>query len=179
MKFAPVPIKAKNGKSVAVRYLKKNDGDLLIDFVKRLSPESRYQRFHVSADELPDDEIRRRLPAYLDVDGVNSVALVALVKETEGRRVIGVARFRRKPGETQAEAAVVVRDDWQRQGIGSALIRQLGLAALSVGVDSFLAIAQAGNHAVHATIRASGMEYDSHFDSGEDYMIIRLQEHSL
>jgi len=71
-----------------------------------------------------------------------------------------------------------VRDDWHRQGLGSALIRQLGELALSLGITSFLAIAQADNHAVHATIRASGLDYDSHYDSGEDYIVINLRDQS-
>ncbi|MER2599940.1 MAG: GNAT family N-acetyltransferase [Caldilineales bacterium] len=179
MAFTPRPIKAKNGKKVAVRFLTPADGDLLVDFVKRLSPESRYQRFHVSTDDMPDAEIQRRLPPYLELDGENSVALVAVVKEAKVERAISIARFRRRPGDTQAEAAVVVRDDWHRQGLGSALIRQLGEMALSVGITSFLAIAQADNHAVHATIRASGFDYDSHYDSGEDYIVINLQDKSL
>jgi len=109
MAFTPYSIKAKNGKKVAVRFLTPADGELLLEFVKRLSPESRYQRFHVSAEDMPEAELRRRLPAYLDVDGENNVALIALVKEARVERAIGVARFGRRPGDAQAEAAVGAR----------------------------------------------------------------------
>lgn len=179
MPFTPYPIVAKNGQQVRIRYLTPDDGDLLVDLVQRLSPESRYQRFHVSADDVPMEELRRRLPPFLDVDGVDSVALIALVDEPEGERSIGVARFRRRPGETEAEAAVVVRDDWHRQGIGSAMMSQLVAAARALGITRFTAMIQAGNRAIHAMIKALALPFESHIDRAEDYLVIDLEETPL
>lgn len=172
----PRPIVAKNGQSLPVRFLTPKDGDLLVDLVQRLSRETRYQRFHVSAEQVPMEEIRRQLPGYLDVDGVNSVALMALAAEDGQERAVAVARFRRRPGQKEAEAAVVVRDDWHRQGIGSALMRQLMDVARTAGIERFTAMIQTGNRAVHAMIRAVGVPYESHIDRGEDYIVIYLEE---
>lgn len=179
MPFTPATIVAKNGQQVHVRYLTPADGDLLVNLVRKLSRESRYQRFHVSMDDMPMEEIYRRLPPFLDVDGRNSVALLALVDEPLGEHAIAVARLRRRPGETEAEAAVVVRDDWQRQGIGAALMRQLVALALDLGINRFTAMIQAGNHAVHAMIKALGLRYDSHIDHAEDYLVIYLEEKTV
>jgi acetyltransferase len=179
MSFTPYPIVAKNGQQVCVRFLTPDDGDLLVNLVQRLSRETRYQRFHVSMDDVPMEEIRRRLPAFLAVDGVNNVALIALVDETKGERAIAVARFGRRAGEAEAEAAVVVRDDWHRQGVGSALMIQLVAAARSVGVTRFTGMAQAGNRPVHAMIKAVGLRYESHIDRAEDYLVIHLEETPL
>ncbi len=176
MAFIPHPITAKNGQHVRVRYLTPDDGDLLIDLVTLLSRESRYLRFHVSLDDVPIEEARRRLPPFLDVDGVDSVALIALVDEAPGERAIAVARFRRRPGESEAEAAVVVRDDWQRQGIGLAMMNQLIDAALSLGIVRFTAMLHAGNRAVHGMIKAAGIRYDSHVEHGEDYIVMHLED---
>jgi GNAT superfamily N-acetyltransferase len=179
MSFTPNPIVAKNGQQLRVRFLTPDDGDLLVDLVQRLSRESRYQRFHVSADDVPMEEIRRRLPVFLDVDGVNNVALLALADEAQGERAIAVARFVRRAGEVTAEAAVVVRDDWHRQGIGSALMRQLVDVARSVGITRFAAIVQAGNQPVYAMIKAVGLPYERHVDRAEDYLVISLEEKPL
>lgn len=159
-----------------MRLLSPEDGDLLVDLVQRLSSESRYQRFHVSFENVSEDELRRRLPPFLAVDSVNSVALVALVDEAPGERAVGVARMQRQPGETQAEAAVVVRDDWQRQGVGATLMSQLVAVARSLGITRFSAMIQAGNRPVHALIKAVGLRYESHIDRGEDYIVIYLEE---
>lgn len=175
MSFAPSPIAARD-QLIRVRYLTPDDGDLLVDLVLRLSPETRYQRFHVSMEDVPLAEIRRRLPPFLDVDGRDSVALIALVDEPEGERSIGVARFRRRPGAQDAEAAVVVRDDWHRHGIGTALMGQLIDAARSLGINRFTAMIQAGNRAVHAMIKTMGIRYDSHIDHGEDYIVMYIEE---
>lgn len=179
MAFTPYSINARNGQQIRVRFLTPDDGDLLVNLVQRLSRETRYQRFHVSMDDVPLGEIRRRLPPFLAVDGVNNVALIALVDETEGERAIAVARFGRRAGETEAEAAVVVRDDWHRQGIGSALMIQLVAAARSVGITRFTGMAQAGNRPVHALIKAVGLPYESHIDRAEDYLVIHLEETPL
>lgn len=176
MPFSPRPITAKSGQQVRVRTLTPDDGDLLVDLVLRLSSETRYQRFHVSMEEAPLEEIYRRLPPFLDVDGVDSVALMALADEAAGERAIAVARFRRRPGAAEAEAAVVVRDDWHRQGIGSALMGQLMEAALALGITRFTAMIQAGNRPVHAMIKALGIPYHSKIDHGEDYIVMYLEE---
>ncbi len=176
MTFIPYPITASNGQQVRVRYLTPGDGDLLVNLVLRLSPETRYQRFHVSMEDVPMEEILRRLPPFLDVDGVDSVALIALVDESKGERAIGVARFRRRPGAQEAEAAVVVRDDWHRHRIGAALMGQLIEAARSLGITRFTAMIQAGNRAVHAMIKMMGIRYDSRIDHGEDYIVMYLEE---
>jgi GNAT superfamily N-acetyltransferase len=175
MSFIPYAI-ATRDQLIRVRYLTPDDGDLLVNLVLRLSPETRYQRFHVSMEDVPIEEIRRRLPPFLDVDGVDSVALIALVDEPKGERAIGVARFRRRPGAQEAEAAVVVRDDWHRHGIGSALMGQLIEAAHSLGITRFTAMIQAGNRAVHSLIKAMGISYDSHIDHGEDYIVMHIEE---
>lgn len=175
MPFTPSPIEARD-QVIRVRYLTPGDGDLLVNLVLRLSPETRYQRFHVSIDDVPMEEIRRRLPPFLDVDGVDSVALIALVDEAKGERAIGVARLRRRPGAQEAEAAVVVRDDWHRSGVGTALMRQLIEAARSLGITRFTAMIQAGNRAVHSLIRSMGIRFDSHIDHGEDYLVMYLEE---
>lgn len=179
MAWKPYPIVSQDGREIRVRYLTPDDGDLLVDLVQRLSSESRYQRFHVSMEGVPIEEIRQRLPPFLDVDGVDSVALLAVVDDSTGERAIAVARYRRRPGETEAEAAVVVRDDWQRQGIGAALMRQLVAAARAQGIVRFTAMIQADNRAVHAMVKSLGVPYESHIDRAEDYIVMHIEEMPL
>lgn len=175
MSFSPQPITAKNGEQLSVRFLTPEDGDLLVDLVLRLSPETRYRRFHYGQETATMDEIRRRLPPFLEVDGVDSLALIALTGEAKGQRIVGVGRFRRQPGAVEAEAAVVVRDDWHRQGVGSALMKQLVQVARSLGIVRFTAMIQAGNRAVHDMIKAANIDFVSHIEHGEDYIVMNLE----
>ena len=124
------PIVARNGQQINVRFLTPTDGELLVDLVQRLSPNTRYLRFLVAVEDVPVEAATRKLPAFLAVDGVDSVALMASVEENGTETAIGVARFNRSSGSDAAEVAVVIRDDWQQQGIGQALMKQLAEVAL-------------------------------------------------
>lgn len=169
------PIEAHNGQVVAVRFLRPDDGDLLVDLVRRLSPDSRYSRFRVPMELVDPEEIRLRLPSYLDVDGVDHVALVAMVQEHDVERAIAVARFRRPPGASQAEAAVVVRDDWQGQGVGVALMMQMVDVARSLGIDDLLAWVQSTNRSAQRMVKALPFPTKHNLDHGEDYIVMDIR----
>ena len=170
------PILARKGQQVDVRFLTPADGELLIDLVQRLSPNTRYLRFLIAAEEVPLDAATRKLPAFLAVDGVDSVALLASVEENSHEVALGVARFKRSPGSDDAEVAVVMRDDWQQQGIGQALLRQLTDVARSLGIKRYYAVVLATNRGAHSLIKALGYRYQSHISHGEDEIVIYLEE---
>ena len=159
---------------VHVRFLTPADGELLVDLMTRLSPESLYRRFHLADAEMTREEAYELLPAFLAVDGRDHVALLATVVEDGVEQAIGVARFKRDPGNPDAEAAVVVRDDWQRQGVGSTLLRQLAKAARAVGVQRFTAWVQGSNRAALGLIATIDAAVSHHPQGGEDLVIVNL-----
>lgn len=172
------PIVARNGRQINVRFLTATDGELLVDLVQRLSPNTRYLRFLVAIDEVPVEAATKKLPAFLAVDGVNSVALLASIEEDGVETAIGVARFNRLSGGDAAEVAVVMRDDWQRQGIGQVLMRQLTEVARQLGIKRFCAVVLATNRGAHNLIVGLGYPYQSHVSHGEDEIVIYLEENS-
>ncbi len=170
------PILADNGRRVDVRFLTPDDGALLIDLVQRLSPNTRYLRFLISAEDVPPEAAQRKLPAFLAVDGIDSVAILAAIDEDGSETALGVARFKRSPGSEDAEVAVVMRDDWQQQGVGQALLRQLTEVARSLGVKRYNAVVLATNQGAHRLIKALGYRYESHISHGEDMIVIYLED---
>ncbi len=168
-----IPIQAKNGRQIRVRFLTPADGDLLLDLFFCLSPETRYQRFHVAAD-VSAEEARLELPRYLDVDQENHVALLALVEEKGRERAVAVARFQREPGSEEAEGAVVVRDDWQRQGIGSGLFTPMLSVARQVGIKRFVAWVQGNNRLALRLVSNLGLPTEHSASHGEDFIVIHL-----
>lgn len=134
-----------DGRTVAIRPIRPDDGDRLRASHARLSPESRYRRFLAAKPELSSSDAR-----YLvDVDGSDHVAFVATRPDEAGEPIVGVARYIRfesDPGA--AEFAVVVSDDYQRQGLGLELMRRLAGAAVANGVDRFRATMLADNVAI-------------------------------
>jgi RimJ/RimL family protein N-acetyltransferase len=133
-------IQAAGAGRVGLARLESSDRASLRRFFFRLSPETIYRRFH-SPIVRPEQAQPERL---LDLDHHDREAVVAL----DGEEIVGVARYVRRPGANSAEVAVVVADDWQRQGLATRMLRALGELALAAGVRQFTLNMQADNEAV-------------------------------
>lgn len=104
-----------------------------------LGPQSRYQRFLSPMPSLPDSLVR----SLASVDHVHRLAIVAEDREHD-RDVIAMASYSAVDDET-AEVAVAVLDQWQRHGLGTALVEALLAAAESRGYRRFAASLTAEN----------------------------------
>ena len=128
----------RDGSSVVIRPLTADDQELLRSGFARLSERSRYLRFQTPLTELSGEWL-----SYLTaVDHHDHEALVAL--DEDGSEAVGVARFVRL-SENVAECAIVVADDWQNRGLGSALLERLVERAHDEGVERFTALVLAEN----------------------------------
>lgn len=112
----------RDGSLVRVRPVRSEDRALLGSFIKGLSREALYLRFHHA---VKPEEVAKRL-----VPDANQFALLAL----RGEMVIGHAIYTNAlPGK--AEPAVVVADSYQGKGLGTILLGQLTQAAIAAGVS--------------------------------------------
>src|SRR6266550_8463560 len=102
---------------VGLARLEKSDGEALRRLFFRLSPATVYRRFH-SPIVRPDQAHPERL---LDIDHHEREAVVAVL---DGE-ILGVARYASWRGTRSADLAVVVADDWQKQGIAIRMLRAL------------------------------------------------------
>lgn len=132
-----------NGTRVIIRPIRPEDRAIEHEFVRNLSPNSRYLRFLATIRELsPRDLDRLTRPDY-----PRELALIATIDTAGSEREIGVARYAATaPGDT-AEFAIVVADEWQGQGIGRELLRLLFDAAKNVGyrrIDGIVLKANSG-----------------------------------
>jgi GNAT superfamily N-acetyltransferase len=126
--------KLRDGTRVLLRQIRPSDRDALAEGLRRLSPASRFLRFHADIDELTD----RELDYLTEVDHVDHEAIVALDLDHPEVPGIGVARYIRDPYERHvAEAAVAVADDYQQRGAGTLLLGALAGRARSHGVEVF------------------------------------------
>lgn len=153
----------RDGEVIALRLMKVSDTEQLIKLFYQLSPESRWRRFHMITDNLPLAEIRRRARELADVDNQRMAgAVVALAGEGEASEIVGVVRLARPPGEpnaVEAEAAIVVRDDYQGKGIGTELLRRMVPLARRMGVKRILAVFQPDNDIAIRLFRRLGLPY--------------------
>jgi RimJ/RimL family protein N-acetyltransferase len=121
----------RDGTTVMVRPMRPDDGDRLVAFHARLSPDSQRLRFFTAHPRLSSGEVER----FTHVDGHERVALVAV----DGGEIVAVARFDRLPHDAGAEAAFVVRDDHQGRGLGTLMLDRLAACARDEGIARLVA----------------------------------------
>jgi len=149
---------AGDGLCYHVRPIRREDAPRLVAFHEHLSTRSVYLRFFTLHPTLSDVEVAR----FTTVDYVDRLALVATVDD----RLIAVARYDRTPGETEAEVAFVVADEYQHHGIGSRLLDDLATAARARGVLTFRAETLAENHQMLDVFRHAGFPVSAHTEYG-------------
>jgi RimJ/RimL family protein N-acetyltransferase len=135
-----------DSRQVAIRPIRPDDHERLRASHARLSPESRYRRFLATKPELTTADTR-----YLvEIDGSDHFALVATLPDEPDEPIVAVARYIRLPTDPEAaEFAVVVADDFQRQGLARELMARLAHAAVAHGITRFRATMLADNIAIH------------------------------
>lgn len=144
-----------------IRPIEPSDKDLVRAFYNELSDRSRRLRFLVPTSEISDEDL-----AYLtEVDHRRHEAVVAL----DGERMVGAARYVRTPGvqPESAEVAVVVVDDRQNQGIGTALLDDLTQRARENGIVRYTALVSDDNDIVLGALERAGAARTGGTDDGE------------
>ena len=143
---------ARAGGNVLIRPLEPGDKPLIVAGLQGMSEQSRYRRFLASKPNFTASEL-----AYLtEIDHHDHEALIA-IDPTSGEAA-GVARYVRLVAEPEvAEPAVAVVDDWQHQGVGTALLNALIERAKEEGIDRFRATILTENQPALDLVQKSGL----------------------
>jgi acetyltransferase len=93
---------------------------------------------------------------FAQVDHDRHVVLIAIEKNTQGQKALGVFRLMCDPEGKEGELAVVVGDPWQGKGVGAKLF-EVGLSiAKERGVESVVGMVLPENKTVLALSRKRG-----------------------
>ena len=122
----------RDGTHVTIRPLHARDVELERRFIEALSPQSRRFRF-LETMRSPSEALLKQLT---QLDPLTDVAYLATVGNGAEAREIGVARFSAAAGSQDCEFAVTVSDEWQRLGLGAALVAHLIDAARARGIHA-------------------------------------------
>ncbi len=123
--------KAKDGTLVTIRPIKPEDFRMEQEFVKALSPESRYMRFMNTIREVSPAQLVR----LTQIDYDREMAFVATVDDAGAEKEVGVVRYATSPDGESCEFAIVVADDWQGKGLARRLMGILIDTARSAGLS--------------------------------------------
>lgn len=118
------------GVPVVIRTMQPEDRAIEEAFVRNLSPESRYFRFHSALPELTPEMTER----FIHLNWPDQMALVAVVENAAATEQIGVARYVRLPGDETADLGIAIADAWQGKGLGTELLHRLLLLADQAGI---------------------------------------------
>lgn len=146
----------RDGARVAVRPVATTDVAELQRAFALLSERSRYLRFMTGTPRLSDRVAR----SLTDVDHRDHEALVALPVPpvaTGSSDIVAVARYVRSPDvPAEADLAITVSDQWQRRGLGSALLHRLSEQARAVGIARFSVDVLLDNPGALALVSSAG-----------------------
>ena len=152
----------KTGEAISFRYIRPDDKERLSAALGRLSPESRHKRFLAAKPRFTASELR-----YLtELDGFDHVAVLAVLAD-DPDTIAGVARFvRLRDLPDTAEAAIVVGDCYQGQGLGRELGRRLADEARARSVRRFTATLLGDNVAAHRLFHAISDRLEGRVEGG-------------
>lgn len=131
-----------DGTDIVIRPIRPEDAEIEQEFVRRLSPQSKYFRFMQSLSELTQDMLIR----FTQLDFNRELALIAVTVHEGSEIELGVARYAMNPDGESCEFALVVSDEWQNKGIGSRLMKALLEAARHRGFRRMNGEILANNH---------------------------------
>ncbi len=145
------------GEKIIIRSIKPEDEALWTEMVESFSPDTAEYRFFGPIREVTKSMLIR----YCHIDYDREVALCA-IRAAKGRRkeaMLGVARLAiETANEDHGEFAIVMRDEYQRRGIGSQLMASLIQVARDRHVHELHGHVLAANPAM--TAFASGLGFD-------------------
>ncbi len=107
-----------DGVKIVIRPIKPEDADLEVEFVRKLSPESKYYRFMNTMRELPPAMVTR----LTQIDYDREMAFVAIIDQDGVETEIGVCRYAVNPDGESCEFAIVVADEWAHRGLARKLM---------------------------------------------------------
>ena len=162
-----------DGRAYALRRVMPTDTERLYEFMCGLSERTRWRRF-MTQRPFSDDVARLEVARVLADSADDHVSLI--LTETHGATEVAVAlaELACDRSSDTGEIAVVVRDDWQRKGIGTFLLGQLVRIAHEGGLAYLRADLFADNYPMRRLLYALGLPSTTTNYRGELSWVARL-----
>jgi GNAT superfamily N-acetyltransferase len=163
----------KDGTTVTIRGIRRDDSAKVVEAFTNLDRESIYTRFFTYKRHLSETELRQAT----DVDFNHVVALVVTTRTENGETIIAEGRYvtddAPRPCRT-AEVAFTTEENYQGRGIARLLLQHLVRIARENGVSRFEASVLAGNQPMVTVFRRSGLPIQQRSEDGVLYVTLLL-----
>jgi RimJ/RimL family protein N-acetyltransferase len=163
-------------RDVYVRQASVEDTDLVWDMHCRLSEGTIRLRYGAPKHLLPEPKLRLEMDRMLGGEPQRTTTLVGTVEEGGARCAVSLVQLVQYAHDrTTAEIAMVVRDDYQREGLGRSLSRLTRFVALARGVRTLEINTLVENQAIKRLIRGFSAPYIAQTRRGETTITLALQ----
>ena len=159
-----------DGSDVTIRPIRPEDAHIEQDFIRNLTPQSKYLRFMQALHELTPEMLVR----FTQIDYDREMALIAVTTAGGSEAEVGVARYTINPDDTSCEFAIVIADTWHHKGLGVELMNQLIETARNRGLKVIMGEVLANNKEMLALARWLGFEIRH---SGDDPQLMLVTRH--
>ena len=165
----------KDGSKILVRPILQSDVPLWLALLSRLSPRSKYFRFHNIPKEMTEEDAVR----YCTVDYQETYAFVAEVGIGARRKIVGISRYYKIPNRKSAEVAFVMDDTYQNKGLGTKLMQALVDAARENHIVRFEATVLAENKMMMDVFLDYGFRVSRELEDGVYYLSFPISQTQL
>jgi RimJ/RimL family protein N-acetyltransferase len=172
-----IEFRTEQGSQIRTRLIQPNDADHLIDLFHHLSPETRRRRFNIGLQNVEQKRVRETAQILANVDNRTTGGAILGFVTARTEELIAVARLARpenQPRSPEAEVAVVVRDDYQGQGIGTEMLKHLITLARQMRIKTLTASIQTDNTAIFKILQKLSIPVEAHTSHGETEIRINI-----
>ncbi|MFP2962193.1 bifunctional acetate--CoA ligase family protein/GNAT family N-acetyltransferase [Myxococcus sp. 1LA] len=158
------PFRLRSGEEIVLRPIRPEDEPRMAEFHRTLSEQTVFLRY-AGLMQLSTRVAHARLARICFNDYAREMALVAERKDGE---LLGVGRLTRLRGTTDAEFAILISDQVQRQGLGVEMLTRLVDIGRDWGMKRIVADILAGNRAMQTISRKLGFSILQHEELAPD-----------
>jgi len=162
----------KDQSAATIRPIRPEDEPLMVKFHETLTERSVYQRYFQPIN-LADRIAHERLTCICFNDYDREIALVVerANPKSGAPEILGVGRLSKIPFHSEAEFAILIADAYQRQGMGSELLRLL----LKIARQEKIAVVRAKIHPENHEMRRICERLKFHLVEAKDEPLIRAE----
>lgn len=147
----------KRGRTVQLRPIRPEDGESIKHMVKNMSAESKYFRFMHAINSLSPQMVAQ----FTKLDYDRQMAFVAVADNGKGD-VVGVSRYNTSTDQRRAEFAVSISDEWQGQGLATALMKLIMEHARAQGLQELIGDVLMSNAPMRGLMKSLGFTSTTH-----------------
>ncbi len=169
-------LQSQHRRAYDIRQFGPDDTGLVAEFLSRLSRRTLQLRYLTPRPPMEGDTAWQEALRLSQGDPAPLVAIVATAREQGREQIIGLAELvPDKKNPCMAEVGITVRDDYQCEGIGSSLMKELVSLAQQYGLQTLRFDILAENTAVRRMVTRLKLPHTSQTQYGETVILASLK----